>query len=532
MPADSASHSAFAPLREPLFRALWIATVVSNVGTWMNDVSAAWLMTTLSASPLVVAAVQAATSVPMFVLALPAGALADIVDRRRLLIVTQSWMLAVALVLAETAHAALITPLRLLALAFALGVGAAMTAPAWQAITQVLVSRESVTAAVTLNGVGVNIARAIGPAIGGAIVAASGPAAAFFLNALSFIGVIAVLTRWQRLPGEHALPPERFFGAIRSGFRYVRRAPAVQAALVRGAAFTICASALWALLPVFVRVDLRGGPEHYGLLLGCLGVGAIVAALAMPAIRGRISVDRLIGSATLGFALAMGLAYALRGLGTLAAAMTTCGACWMLALSTLNVAVQTSVPAWVRARALGTYLLVFFGAMAIGSALWGAVATRVGTPTALAAAAGVLVLGFVTTRRFEVTSGEGLDLAPSIHWPAPAVVGAVEPDRGPVLVTVEYRIDPARTGEFAMVMDEIQRIRRRDGAFLWGLFVDTADPGRCIESFLVDSWIEHLRQHARVTVADRVALDRARQFQLRGEAPLVSHLVAVEGPTQ
>ena len=524
----TASRSAFAPLRESLFRSLWIATVVSNVGTWMNDVSAAWLMTSLSASPLMVAAVQSATSVPMLLLALPAGAIADIVDRRRLLIAAQAWMLVVAAALAATAYAELLTPWRLLALTFGLGIGAAMTMPAWQAITQELVARESLGAAITLNGVGVNVARAIGPAIGGAIVAASGPAAAFALNAVSFLGVITVLARWRRLPGESALPPERFFGAMKSGFRYVRRAPAVQAVLVRGSTFMLCASALWALLPVYVRTDLASGPEHYGLLLASLGLGAVLAALVLPYVRHRISIDALVSAATRGFAITSGLLFVLRRVELVAVVLVFGGACWMLVLSTLNVAAQTSVPTWVRARALGSYLLVFFGAMAAGAALWGSVASHLGTPTALLLASGGVVIGWMLARSYVVTSGEGLDLAPSIHWPAPTVVAAVEHDRGPVLVTIEYRIDPADTAEFALVMDDVQRIRRRDGAFLWGLFVDTADPGRCVESFLVDSWVEHLRQHARVTVVDRVTFDMARRFH-RGEVPpLVSHFVAVE----
>ncbi|HJQ35184.1 MAG TPA: MFS transporter [Pyrinomonadaceae bacterium] len=519
-------NSAWAPLRRPLFRALWVAAVASNVGTWMHNVGAEWLMTTLAPTPIMVALMQTAETSPTFLLALPAGALADIVDRRRLLIFSQTWMLVAAVGLAVSTIAGITTPTVLLLLTFALGLGAAMNAPAWQAIVPELVGREELPHAVSLNSVAFNIARAVGPALGGVVVAALGSWAVFLLNSFSFVGIIIVLYRWRRERAESISPTERVLGAMRAGLRYTRHAPELRNVLVRTGVFALCASALWAMLPLVARTQMGLGAFGYGVMLGGLGAGAIVGAVVLPRARASVSVNLLVVLGTVVFAGAtLALAY-VRVYWLLCAAMLAGGVAWMTTMSSFNISVQTVVPEWVRARALALYLLVFFGSLAAGSAAWGTVAEHVGIATALLAAASALVVGLAATPLFPLRGGEGLDLNPSLHWSEPTFVYEPHPDRGPVLVTVEYLINPARAEEFARAMQEMKRILRRDGALRWGLFADTARPGRYLETFLVESWAEHMRQHARVTKEDLAVNEHVRSFHLGDAPPVVTHLVA------
>ena len=509
-----------------MFRSLWIATVASNIGTWLQSVGAAWLMTSLSPSAAMVALVQAATSLPMFLLSLPAGALADVVDRRRLLLVTQTWMTLAAAGLSVTTSAGRIGPWSLLLFTALLGFGAALNQPAWQSIIPEIVPREDLPAAISLGSVGFNLARAAGPALGGLLVAAAGAEVNFLLNALSFLGVLLVLFRWERPPGTSVLPAERFFGAMRTGVRYVRHSPDVLAVIVRGAVFVTCASSLWALLPLVAK-NLGQGAGGYGLLLAALGAGAVAGAFVLPRLNRSGSTDVVVAMATLVFAggvLALGY---VRTFWLLFAAMLAAGAAWLSLLSSLNVAIQTLVPSWVRGRALSVYMLFIFGGLAGGSALWGAVAERIGIPLALLLSAAGLVLGLLLTFRIHLRSGEGLNLAPSRQWPAPrADYGELEPGQGPVLVMLRYRIDPARASEFSAAMRDLRRVRLRGGAMQWGLFSDAADPGLYTEMFLVESWMEHLRQHERITVADEEIRLRAGSFHLGPGAPEVEHLVA------
>ena len=517
--------TAWSPLRQPLFRALWIASVASNIGTWMQNVGGVWLMTSLTPSPLMVALMQTATSLPVFLVGLPAGALADIVDRRRLLLFWQGWMLVAAAALGVLTFVGATTPWILLSLTCALGLGSAMNAPAWQSITPELVSRSELPAGVALNSVGFNIARAIGPALGGFVVSAAGPAVVFLLNAVSFVGVMLVLYQWRRVPQQSAIPTERLMGALRAGMRYVHYAPALDAVLVRVGVFISCGSALWALLPLVARQQLKLESAGYGLLLGCLGLGAVIGAGFLPKIRDSISVDRLVAIATVVFAFAtLSLAY-IQNLGLVCIALVAGGFAWMAIMSSLNVAAQVTTPSWVLSRALAVYQLVFQGGTAAGSALWGLVAEHLGNSIALLGAAIGLIAGVIAGVRYRLVEGEKLDLSPSLHWPEPTVVTHLRPDDGPVLITVEYRIETARSQDFARVMHDLGRIRRRDGAIRWGLFSDTSDPSRYVETFVVESWAEHLRQHERVTVADRVAEERARAFHIGETPPIVSHLI-------
>jgi MFS family permease len=492
----------------------------------MQNVGAAWLMTSLpQSSPLLVALVQTATTLPVFMLGVPAGALADLIDRRKLLLITQGWMLAAAGALGALTMAGIAGPYTLLWLTFALGLGSAMNGPAWQAIVPELVPRRELPSAIALNSVGFNLARAVGPALGGLVVAAIGAGAAFILNAISFVGVLVVLYWWQRKPEHETLRSEGVGPAIWAGIRYVRFAPFMHSVLLRSGLFIISASAIWAILPVVAKVELQSESTGYGVLLGFLGLGSITGALILTRIRQLLSPEMLAtGGVVLFGVVNIGLASATR-FGVVCALMMAGGIGWMFVNSTLNTAAQTALPGWVRARALAVYLLVFQGAMAIGSVIWGEVASRYGLRFTLFLAGLALLGAAMITVRLQLGAA-GLDVTPSQHWPEPNIIVEPDPEQGPVLVTVEYVIDPERGADFAHAMKDVERIRRRDGAIQWGLFEDTSTPGRYLESFLVESWGEHLRQHARVTVADREVERRAYDFHRLAQAPKITHWLA------
>ena len=516
--------SAWITLRRELFRVLWIASVASNLGTMMQEVGASWLMTQLAPSPLIVSLIQTAGALPVFLLALAAGALADVVDRRRLLIFSQSWMLGAAAGLGILTVFHLISPLLLLAFTFLLGFGNALNGPAWGAIVPELVPNAEVPAAVSLNSVGFNVARAVGPALGGLVVAAAGSGAVFLLNAVSFLGVIVVLYRWRRRPRKSVLPAERVVGAMRAGWRYVAHAPSIRSALVRTSLFMLGASAFWGLVPLFARQNLGRGAAGYGVLLGFFGSGAVLGGSILPRLQRGLGIKRLLRATTLLYAGALALMAVWHHFPVACAAAFAAGSAWTAAFSTFNTSIQLNTAAWVRGRSLAFYQLTYFAALGAGSALWGSVAEHVGIPRALLVAALALALGLIVAARFPVSFAQGLDLEPSSR-PGPVVVNEPQAEQGPVLVTVEYRIDPQRTAEFALAMLELGRVRRRDGAVDWGLFEDVAEQGRYLETFVVESWAEHLRQHERATVADRQIWERVRSFHLPDGPPTVSHLV-------
>jgi MFS family permease len=522
--------STWTPLLYTWFRWLWIASVVSNIGTWMQNVGAAWLMTELAPSALLVALVQTATNLPVFLLAIPAGAAGDLFDRRKLLLVTQGLMLAAAAVLGALTLTGSTGPWTLLWLTFALGLGATMNGPTWQAIMPDLVPKPELPAAIALNSVGFNMARAVGPALGGAVVAAIGAGAAFVLNAVSFVGVMIVLYLWRRDPERHPQPlsTETVGAAMWAGMRYVRFAPPIHSVLLRSGSFIISASALWSLLPLVAKVELHRDSTGYGVLLGCLGVGSILGALMLHRLRQVFSLDTMVtASVALFGAVNILLAY-LSSYGAVALALIITGVAWMTVNSTLTTATQTAVPSWVRARALAVYLLVFQGAMAVGSVIWGAVATRLGLRSTLLCAGIALIVAAAATFRLKLAGLRELDTSPSGHWPEPILVIERHEEHGPVLVTVEYFIDPSVARDFARAMQPMRMIRRRDGAIRWGLFEDAAKPGRYIETFVVESWAEHLRQHERVTVSDREIEARAIAFHRGDGPPKVTHWIASE----
>ena len=532
LPGDSNKRriSALEPLAEPLFRALWTASVISYIGTWMQNVGGAWLMTELTPSPVLVALMQTATSLPIFLAGLPAGALADLIDRRRLLIVAQGWMLLVAAVLGVLTLLHLVSPWLLLAFTFALGLGSAFTAPAWQAIIPEVVADRRMPAAVALESAGFNVARAVGPAVGGIIVAWLGPGVNFLLNAASFLATIVVLYRWKRARRTTHLPGERLVSATRAGLRYARHAPELYAVLVRTVAFMVCASALWALLPLVARRDIDLPSSGYGVLLGSLGAGAVAGAGVLPHLRDRFSADLRVAGASLVFGaatLALGFVH---DLWLLCAIMAVAGVAWMVVTSGLTVVVQGCVPKWVKARALGTFLLVFQGTLATGSLLWGLVAERIGDPLTLTVAAGGMLFGIAATWRWRLEPSERLDVTPLHLLPNPELEDVPAPEEGPVLVTAEYRVHVETAGQFVLAMRQLGRVRRRDGAMRWGLFRDPAEPGRYLESFVIESWAEYLRQVDRATLADRGIDERARSFLVQGDQPSVTHLVAAQAP--
>lgn len=525
VPASDAVSGPWSPLRRPVFRALWIAGLASNIGTWMQNVGAAWLMTSLEPTPFWVSMVQAASSLPFFFLAIPAGALADVVDRRRLLLVALAWLALMTAALAVLSFAELVTPGGLLALTFAIGIGSAFAAPAFLAIIPELVPRGEIPAAVSLNGISMNLARAAGPALGGLVVAIVGVAATFAANTASYGGVIAAIARWRRVPHEGRLPPEDLFGAMRSGLRYVRHSRPLQVVLARVALFVVPGSAVWALLPLYAREQLALGPAGYGLLLGFFGAGAVAGGLVLPGLRARLGAQRITTVSALGYAVALFALGAAPSLPMAAAALLVAGAGWLALLTTLSAAAQMTLPSWVRARGLSVYLLVLFGGLALGSALWGAGAESVGVPRTFELAGAAVAASRLFVWRLRLPDGDAPDLSPAPRWPDPQLATSFESERRPVLVTVEYEIEPADSEAFARRMRALGRIRLRDGALRWGLWADAAQPGRYLESFVVESWLEHLRQHERTTTADREVQGLARAFHRGAEPPRVTHFL-------
>ncbi|GLU28217.1 MFS transporter [Brucella sp. NBRC 12950] len=517
--------TATGPLSFRVFRALWIATIISNIGTWMNDVGSAWLMTSLSPSPMFVALVQAATTLPMFLLALPAGAMADIVDRRRLLLSAQILGLFGAAALAVLTLAGLTTPWVLLGVTFVLGISAALSAPVFQAIVPELVDKQALPDAVALNSLGVNISRAIGPALGGIIVAAAGIPAVFALNAVSVIAVLGVIFFWKRKPTEFALPPEHFFGALRAGYRYARHSAAMRLVLIRSAGFFLFGSALWAMLPLVGRRGLGLEAAGYGALLGCMGAGAVLGAFILKRLRKNVSANTISIWATLLFAFATLTLALVPNAWIAGAVMFLAGLAWIGMLTSLNVAAQMASPGWVKARALAVYLLVFQGAMTGGSILWGTIASRFSVTTALVVASLALVISLLLARFWKLPKDSTTDLAPSNHWAEPVVAVHPEGDRGPVLIEIEYQIEPQRIGEFTAALRKFSAVRYRDGAIRWDLWEDVAVPGRVVEAFIVESWIEHQRQHARVTHSDQLDQKTLNKFHLGDTPPVVRHML-------
>jgi len=530
--------TAWSPLSHPLFRNRWLASVVSNIGTWMQDTAATWLMTIMTGSPFLIALMQTAASLPVLVFGLPAGATADILDRRRLLMFWQTWMLVAAVLLSVFTLGGGIGPALLLGLTLLLNVGAAMNNPAWQAIVPELVPRSELAGAISLNSAGYNLARAVGPALGGLVVAGfatvmTGAGIVFFINALSFAFVIAVLYAWHRRPlHTSALPAERMLGSMRAGLRYVRHSAPIRGILVRTFLLTSSVSAMWALLAVVAQRDLARGALGYGLLNASIGAGAVIGAFGLTRIRAAMSAHAVITASSITFAGTLLVMAFSHHLWLVVPALLAAGVAWTSTTSTFNIAVQVSAPSWVQARLLGTYQMTFQAGMAIGSAFWGAVAERASTPVALTAAAAALLVGLPLSRRYRILAGEPGDLtsaaqAKALNRSAPTVVIELDPDEGPVMVSVDYQIDAAEADAFVGAIHDLRAIRLRDGAVRWGLFHDAADESHYVETFLVESWAEYLRQRERMTMTDRDVRDRVYRYQRGSIPPPVSRMIYV-----
>jgi MFS family permease len=528
-PPTPEQPSSLAPFHHLVFTVLWLATVISNIGTWMQSAAASWLMTDLDPNPLIVSLVQVAANFPMFLFAIPAGALADIFDRRRLMIVIQIAVTVLGFGFAFLVRLGGATPNVLLGFMFLAATAAALIMPVWQSIVPQLVSRQLLQPAVALNSTGVNISRAVGPALAGLVIAAWGMDAPYWLNALSNIGVIAAVWWWRPTDGGvgRGAPPERFLLAIGAGLRYARYNPHLRATQIRALGFFLFASAYWALSPLVAREQVAaGGPEFYGILLGAIGIGAVAGAFSLPLLKRHLGADWVVAAGALGTAVALVLFAIAHQPATALAASLLAGVSWIAVFATLTVSAQVALPSWVRGRGLSIYNTVVFGSLTLGSAIWGKIAALAGLPTAHVIAALGALIAVPLLWRWKLQTSATLDLTPSMHWPEHVVLlDDVESDRGPVLVTVEYQIKPEDGAEFLKAMTELAGERRRDGAFAWNIFEDLAQRGRFIETFMLDSWLEHLRQHERVTDADRNMQELVNRFQIDG-APKVTHYIA------
>ncbi|MGD9834234.1 MAG: MFS transporter [Piscinibacter sp.] len=523
---SDAPPSSLAPLKGPVFRMLWVAWLAANVTMWMNDVAAAWLMTTLTDSVVMVALVQAASTLPVFVLGLPSGALADIVDRRRYFAVTQLWVACVAMVLCLASLAGALTAPLLLALTFANGIGLAMRWPVFAAIVPEVVPRHELPAALALNGVAMNMSRVIGPVVAGALLASAGAAVVFALNAVLAVVAFVLILRWKSQRKVSALPGERFLGAMRVGVQHVTQSPRMRSVLIRIFLFFLQSTSLTALLPLVARSLHGGGAGTFTLLLAAMGGGAVAAALYLPSLRQNISRDQFVRWGTGVHALAAVTVVFAPSLWLAVPAMAIAGMAWIATANSLTLAAQMALPNWVRARGMSIYQMALMGGSAAGAALWGQVASWSSVPASIvsAAVAGPLVL--LLTRRLSVDGGADEDLSPAKPGSAaPTPLVEPLPDEGPVMVTVEYLIDPTRADDFMAVMEETRRARLRQGALSWGLFRDPTAPGRYIEYFLDETWVEHLRRLERFTAADVGLREKRLAFHLGAEPPKVQRFL-------
>ena len=524
--AGDAGAPRLGPFRHPVYRNLWIATVAANIGAWMYNAAAGWLMTSLNPAPLMVSLVQVATTLPMFLFALPAGALADIIDKRRFILVLEILSVVTAGLFALLVSLDLVTPAALLAFMFVIGTITAIEAPAWQSVVPLLVPRQDLTSAIAANSVGINISRAVGPALAGVIIGSWSMAAPFSVNVGCNLACVAALWWWRPAPAPAKdLPPESFGNAILVGLRHARYNAPLRATLVRASGFFFFASAYWALLPLLAREQVEGGAGTYGWMLGSIGIGAIIGAFLLPRVKARRGPNWVIAAGSAGTALALLVfAIATRSAVALAAGFLA-GISWIAVLATLNVSAQTSLPGWVRGRGLAVYTTVSFGAMTLGSLLWGEFGADFGLPAAHALAASALLITAVALRRRKLQKGSGPDLTPSMYWPLPVLPEHGDKERGPVLVVVDYRIAAADRKQFLDAVQRLGAARKRNGSYRWGVFEDAAEPGHWIETFVVDSWLEYLRELKRVTHADLELVQAVKRFHQGGE-PRISRFVA------
>jgi MFS family permease len=526
--------AALFPLRNAMFRGLWLANVVAWLGTWLQNTGAGWLMTSLAPDPLIVAMVQAATIMPVFLLALPGGAMADIVDRRVFLIGAQLWTMLAAATLAILTIAHATTAFWLLALTFAIGIGSALTAPAWSAIVPELVPREDLVQAIALNGIGYNLTRAVGPALAGFLILLGGSSLAFSLYAVSIISVLAALFAWRRGRRFTGLPREHLLSAMRAGIRFVRNTPAVRYAMVRTVAFSIPAAAPWALLPLLVREDLGLGPGMYGVILGMMGIGGVTSGMLLPLVRGWIGRGATVVGCTLFSCAGIAMLGLSRHWLPAALGMLLFGVGWTSAYATIQAAAQLVCPPWVRARALAIYQLAQNGALTAGSFAWGWFGGEVGLADTLLVAAGIGVVLAFLVRRCSIDLAAGrpasarVEPLPTPEAPAAELVPLLRRTRGRVMETVHYQVEPSQQATFLTAMAEVRNVRGRAGALFWQLYEDVAHPEGWMEVWSMESWTDHLREVTRLSEEDRAALARAGAFRCGGDGPRPARYIAVD----
>ncbi|MGH8205065.1 MAG: MFS transporter [Steroidobacteraceae bacterium] len=523
--ASQAEPTALSPMRYPVFRAVWLANTLSSFGALIQGVGAAWLMISIAQSAGMVALVQASTALPVMLLSLVAGALADNRDRRIVMLGTQLFMLTVSVVLAVTAWAGLITPWLLLLFTFLVGCGSAFNAPAWQASVGDMVPRTELPGAVALNSVGFNIARSVGPAIGGAIVAAAGAATAFAVNAAGYVPLIAVLARWRPARARETLPRESLGVAMAAGIRYVSMSPAIRRVLLRSAIFGAGASGLVALMPLVAKEQLGGGPLVYGLMLGAFGIGAVAGAIGAARLRRDFSTEAIVRAACIVFAIAAAVAGLSTHLAATMAGLLLAGAGWVLALATFNVAVQLSAPRWVVARALSIYQMAAFGGIAGGSWLWGIMAELQSTGFSLLACSAALLACAAFGAWRPLAQSKDLDLDPLRQWEEPRTAVSVDRRTGPVVITIEYVIREEEQMRFLAAMSERRRIRRRDGALNWRLLRDLSNPELWVERYETPTWLDYLRLNNRMTRNDAVIPESLRALHRGPDAPRVRRMI-------
>jgi MFS family permease len=516
---------ALRPLKDSVYRGLWLAWLTANLTMWTHDVAAAWLMTQLTDSAVMVALVQTASTLPVFLLGIASGAMADIVDRRLWFAATQAWVCVTAMVLALLAVAGGLNAPLLLVLTFVNGIGLAARWPVFSAIVPDVVPKPELPAALALGGISMNLSRVIGPVIAGGLLAASGPAVVFVLNAAMAAVAFGLIWRWKSEPRASALPGERFVGAMRVGLQHVRQSPRMRVVIVRVFLFFLQASSLLALLPLVARLS-GGGAFMYTAMMSCLGAGAIAAALQFPRWRERFDRDQFVRFGTVAHALLSTAIVSVPSPWLILPAMALIGAAWISTANSLVLSAQQALPNWVRARGMSIYQMALMGGTAIGAGLWGQVAGWTDVPMAVVGAALAGVIGLYATRRWSVEGGGDEDLSPQ---PPRAVTGVtldIQPDEGPVMVVIEYVIDPASAPDFARVMRSTRRARLRQGALSWGLFRDAGVPGRYVEYFVDETWVEHLRRHERFTAADDELRAQRLAFHRLPEPPVVKRYVA------
>ena len=515
--------SPLAPLRIPVFRMLWTTWLMANICMWMNDVAAAWMMTSLTTTPLWVALVQTASSLPVFLLGIPSGALADILDRKRYFLITQIWVAVVASVLSFTVFLGVISPLLLLLLIFANGIGLAMRWPVFSAIVPELVPRAQLPAALGLNGVSMNASRIIGPLVAGALIASAGSAWVFLLNAVLSLIAAIVISRWQRKHTPHPLGRERLTSAMRIGLQYVKQSPHLQGVLARISVFFVTSTALVALLPLVARSQDGGGAGTFTLLLASMGAGAIISTWFLPQLRRAFSRDTLVqGGAALQSAAMLVIAFT-SYTWVAVPAMLFAGAAWITTANTLSVSAQMGLPDWVRARGMSMYQMAIMGSSAAGAAIWGELATVSTVQISLIAAAITGLLAMIIVNRSMPAQGMVEDLTPSRQFKMPQT--DEPPKHGHVMLMIEYRIDPLRAVEFRELMQQSRRTRLSHGALSWELLHDIYEPGRFVEMIEDESWTDHLRRFDRITTADIALRDRKLAFHIGESPPIITRSV-------